>query len=198
LGSEASPDLSGAGALVEPATLLEPLGLSAPPELLEPSLFGVGVGGTGVGVGEDGGAGVGVGEDGGTGVGVDGGGGVGVGASSILPPMPGWTQVPGKMQSGMGAICTLLFGAGVGAGWRPPSGMFGSRQSPMPLQSGGAICTLLFGGGVGAACASEAVPMLTARTAAATMAMRLVTLIVFFILFSFLLLPPACFQVYDR
>jgi hypothetical protein len=199
LGSEASLDLSGAGALVAPATLLEPPGLLGPPVLPELPVSGVGAGvdgGCGVGVGEDGGCGVGVGDAipqlplpvGGCGVGVGdaipqlpppvGGCGVGVGASSMLSPMFGGRQVPGRMQGDMGAIC--IVGGGVGMGDAMPQ-----------LEPPG-------GGGGSSARAPETVATLTARTTAATRVMRLVTLIVFFILLSLLLLSSACFQVYDR
>jgi hypothetical protein len=181
LGSEASLDLSGAGALVAPATLLEPPGLLGPPVLPELPV-------SGVGAGVDGGCGVGVGEDGGCGVGVGdaipqlpppvGGCGVGVGASSMLSPMFGGRQVPGRMQGDMGAIC--IVGGGVGMGDAMPQ-----------LEPPG-------GGGGSSARAPETVATLTARTTAATRVMRLVTLIVFFILLSLLLLSSACFQVYDR
>ncbi len=174
----------------------------APATLLESSLFGVGGGvgedggGVGVGVGEDGGVGVGVGEDGGVGVGVgeDGGVGVGVGTISTTSPMSGRTQVPGRMQSGMGAIS--IGGCGVGAGVAIPQL---ELQAPGKMQSGmGIVCAGGSGTGGSSALACETVATLTARTAAATRAMKLVALIAFLILFSFRLLPTARFQVYDR
>ena len=151
-----------------PAALPEPAEPPELPVLAEPpvSVVGAGVDG-GVGAGVDGAVGAGV-------------GGAGVGdACLIAPGLIAGRQVPRSSQLGMGAIC---FGVGDARPQLPlPVGCCGvgvgdvMPQLPPPV-----------GGGGSSALASETAPAVAAKTAAATKTMRLVTLIVVFILLSFL------------